>query len=373
MLVVLLVFFCGKANASDTAYVVDRIKVDVTAENAATAREKALAKAQKKAFQALAGRLLSEKEMLTFEMPDMQVLSSLVQDFEILEERLSHVRYVGTYRFRFRENAIRDFFSNRGIAHTDVSSKPVLILPFYQKGSRNLLWSENNPWLEAWKTAGGTRGLVPVAVPIGDLQDITDINEDKALEADWEGVDDMRKRYGAGEVMILLAVPQTDSSTGRINALHVDIYTLSENRAEYANSMEIRHRGSESNGELFARAALSVKDKLQRLWKSMTIVDPGETNEITVRVGFSGLDEWVETKSALDRIKMLDGYTIESLNPEEAYINIKFKGDETRLRLALSQKNLVLSQPQVSFNQTGFVSRRRSNPLIYELFLESSQ
>lgn len=370
--IVLLIFFCRTACAADSAYTIERIQVDVTAENAAAAREEAFALAQVRAFDALADRLLSEDERAGFERPDTEIISSLVQDFEILEEQLSHVRYIGTYRFRFREKAVSDFFSNRGVAHTDVSSRPVLVIPFYQTGQRNILWSGDNPWLRAWQNSSERRGLVPVVVPIGDLQDITDVNEDKALASDWSRTGNMGSRYGAGEVMILLAVPEYDQA-GNILKLRVDVYTIEDGLPEYASSLDVSRRSGETADGLFLRATSTVKDKLQKLWKNMTIVDPSQTSEITVRVRFNDIREWIAVKSALDGVKMLDELSVESLNPHEAYLHIKFRGDEGRLRLALSQKELQLSRPRISFDQTNRHSHGLKSPLVYDILLSKDR
>ncbi len=371
ILVVLLAIFCGQAMAADSAYTVDRIKVDVTADNAAEAREQAFNKAQVKAFGILAGRLLSSGERAGFEMPPPDTISSLIQDYEILDEQLSQVRYVGTYRFRFRERAVGDFFSNKGVAHTDDSSKPVLVIPFYQRGSRNLLWSDNNPWLSAWRRNSSRRGLVPVVVPIGDLEDITEISEEKALASDWSKADQMRRRYGAGEIIVLLAVPAWNQN-GQITGLRVDFYTLEDSHPGYASNINIERKTGERRQELFNRATREVKERLQQIWKDMTIVDPRQTNEIMVRVRFGNVGEWVATKSALDGIKMLDELKVQSLTSSEAFLNIKFRGDESRLRLALSQKDLTLSKPQIRFKQNGWSGRRQLSPLIYDLKMEDS-
>ncbi|MBU0859343.1 MAG: DUF2066 domain-containing protein, partial [Alphaproteobacteria bacterium] len=158
------------AAAQDPLYTIEGIKVDITAASAAAAREEAFIKAEQDAFAALAQRLLSEAELATFVPPDADTISNMVQDFELTEERLSTVRYMGTYTFRFKDSDVQKFFSVKGTAYTDVSSRPVLVLPFYQWGSRMVLWEGDNPWLNAWSRTTTQRALVPVAVPIGDAQ-----------------------------------------------------------------------------------------------------------------------------------------------------------------------------------------------------------
>lgn len=369
LIVLLSILFAGTAIAADQAYTVDQVKADATADNAADARERAFEQAQTTAFQILTGRLLSLDRIADFEMPPIEIISTLVQDFEILDEQLSRVRYIGTYRFRFKERAVSDFLSGKGLAHADVSSKPVLVLPFYQYNSRNILWAENNKWLSAWKYNSGRKGLVPVIVPIGDLQDLTDMNEEKAKTSDWSKLASMKDRYGAGEVMVLLAIPQI-TPQGQISALRIDIYTFESGQPEYANGLNIQKLPGENEVSMFSRTAGEVKEKLQQLWKDMTIADPRQTNEITVLIHYNNMEEWVNTKSALDGIKMFDELDVISLTPLEASLKIKFRGDESRLRLALSQKDLILSKPRISFSEKK-KDRLGFSPLTYEITLKS--
>ncbi len=176
-----LFLFSGIGHAEDPLFTVDNVKVDVTAESAVAARTQAFEKAQQEAFKVLAERLLPEEEAKTFEPPAVTTISPMVKDFEITGEQLSRVQYIGTYTFRFKDQAIRSFFSNKNVSFSDVRSKPVLILPFYQTGTKVMLWGDTNPWLGAWGRTNTRQGLVPVQVPIGDISDVGDVGDTQAL------------------------------------------------------------------------------------------------------------------------------------------------------------------------------------------------
>ena len=117
---------------TNPAYTVEGVEVDVTAENAVKAREKAMDEGQVKAYRMLAERFLGEEAMKTFKDPDPVTVSSLVQDFEVTKEQLSSKRYKGTYTVRFRPNAMKMQMASKGISYSDAPKKPVLVLPFYQ-------------------------------------------------------------------------------------------------------------------------------------------------------------------------------------------------------------------------------------------------
>ena len=82
-------------------YVVSGVPVDVTAADAATARDQAIVEGQRKAFSMLMEQLVGAETAATIQTPTDSQLSGMVQDFEVESERLSSVRYIGVMTYRF--------------------------------------------------------------------------------------------------------------------------------------------------------------------------------------------------------------------------------------------------------------------------------
>lgn len=363
--------------AQDSVFTIQGIEVDITADNAATARDQALTKAQQTAFQRLAERLLPEGNAEGFTPPETAVISSMINDFEITEEKLSSVRYIGTYTFRFNGDAVRNYMSGGGYAYTDVGSKPVMVLPFYQWGSKTILWDENNPWLTTWQEKVPAQGLVPLIVPIGDAQDVSDINDNEALTYNPSHLERMADRYGAGDTIIALAAPSwTNGNTTQTapDVLNIMLYRTTDMGPQYTDNIKVTTKNDDTQNSLFGRAAKKVRTLLQSDWKSRTMVSPEHDNSLRARISFSSMMEWAETQKALRRVQGIKNVKLLSLTPAEAQIELNFQGDERRLRLALAQRDITLSTPQINFNdfyqrvnQTAHNSY--GSPLTYDLYL----
>src|SRR5215470_11495116 len=91
---------CRTAQAA-APYVVSGVPVDVTAADAATARDQAIVEGQRKAFSMLMEQLVGAETAATIQTPSDSQLSAMVQDFEVESERLSSVRYIGVMTYRF--------------------------------------------------------------------------------------------------------------------------------------------------------------------------------------------------------------------------------------------------------------------------------
>lgn len=331
----------GGARAADV-FTVSGVEVDVTAENAVAAREKAFAEARGEAFRALAERLLGEGEMAHYTPPDQAVISGMIQDFEITSERLSAVRYIATYTFRFDGAAVRNHFNMRGRVYSDVASRPVLVLPFYRLGAGegSVLWRGENPWLQAWArmTPQGAGALVPLSVPLGDIRDVADIGDDEALAYNTYNLTNMLHRYNAGEAAILIATPGE-------GGLQVMVYRTDRAVPEFVRTLNVSMQADDDDAALYDRAVLAVRDALQTDWKAQTAIDPAQSAmpaTMNVRATFNTMQQWVETRQALRRVQGVEDMRITSVTPREAQIELVFSGDENRLRLALAQAELML-------------------------------
>ncbi len=385
----IMLFFFAFAMAAETAsaasessaFTIQNVKVDVTAKSAAVAREQAFGEAQQVAFQKLTERLLSEEEASFFQMPGLEVISTMIQDFEITEEQLSSVRYVGVYTFRFKNDAVRNYLSNYGLSYSDVRGKPVLLLPYYQQDSHPLLWGENNPWMTAWSRSESYQGLLPVMVPIGDLQDVSGIGNNDALTYDKDAMRKMLARYGAGEAVIVLAIPgwyDGSSVTGAPDELSVIIYRTDRNVPEFANSLKIIAKDDAANdvsgSQLFDQAVKQVRQTLQRDWKSRTLVDSMQNHSLKVRVRFKTMNEWMETQTKLNRVQGVQNINLLSLTPRESHVELIFRGTEQRLRLTLAQADMTLTTPHINFADFYTQAPRntpnnQTSPLVYDLYL----
>lgn len=362
------------AQAQNPVFTIEGVSVDVTAGNALEAKSKAFEQAQVDAFEIMAERMLSEGAAAKIQTPDLSTISMMIKDFEVTKEQLSAVRYVGTYTFRFDDNAVRRHFSVSGVEYSDVQKNdPVLILPFYQKGDEAIIWSHNNLWMKAWNSAPNLNGLVPVILPLGDLADVGDIGENQALNYSEDRLDNMLRRYGASEAVLAIAIPDPGFENANLlsdqvsGSLTIHLYRTDRHGPEYVQEIRVPGGGG-TLGTLLQTSVRKVHTELQRDWKSKTMVKPKNNNRLQVRVNFNNLQQWNDTKRALNRVIGVNDIVLKKLSPKNALVDILFEGEEQRLRLALEQANITLAAPRIDAAAVQN-SQSRLRPLVYELYL----
>ena len=378
LLITMIMIACGSgysaATAASSLFTVENVQVDVTAANALEARQQAFEEAQFLAFEELTKRMLSAPQPADYRNLPVQTISSLVQDYEVKDEKLSAKRYIGTYTFRFRDNAVRKYFSGKNQQYTDIPSRPILVLPFLDTVSGPQLW-DSNPWMDAWASnANLANGLVPLVVPVGDVSDVSDIGEDEALTYSPRNLASLVDRYGASEAVIAIAQKE---GTG----LSVQLYRTDRARPEYVHQILERALPNQSEPQLYARAVTKVKDALRQDWKKKTVVDTSQVSVIQAHMSFASLQEWTGYQRSLSRARGVKNIELKALSPRDAYIEIQYEGTLDRLRLALQQADLLLEQPRVQnasgntglnadYSQgllEGYFGQKGSAAAIYEL------
>ena len=367
------------AGAADDLYKVEGVVVDVTAASALAARDQAFEKAQVDAFTVLAGRMLPESALESFKAPDSATVSAMVEDYEVTAEKLSSVRYIGTYTISFRPAAVERYLNVQGQSYTNVVSAPLVILPFYQVSGKNFLWSPYNIWMRAWNRAPASGVPVPVIVPIGDLEDVSDIGDDDVFGYNPDKLAALLKRYDAGDAVLAVAMPDGnllksgEGDPAANGAVTVSLYRTDRGSPEHVREMVVQGQPGDTMGKLLDRAVIETQNALKQNWKDKTVVAassqtapvavPGG-NALVARVKINSLEEWAAVQKALGRVGAITGVQLKSLSPREALVELSFRGDEEMLRSALAQSGMALGFPQ--YAGPGNPS---ANRLVYDLSL----
>lgn len=392
LLMAFLAIFPARANASGPVYTVNDVKVDILAESAVKARDKAFGEAQKAAFLKLASRFRSAEEVKTLTPPDARTLAGMVQDFELVSEQLSTRRYLGTYTFRFKTTPVNRYFGTPPLYEapetTRIQRAGLVVLPFFRQGaSAPVLWdASRNPWLQAWqKTA--LDGNPALLLPLGDMSDMMDVKDTQLSSNNQAGIRRMLARYEARDAVIVLA--RFDSSVR--NPLSVEIYRTDRPRLDMLKRLEIENGTSRTLGQLMAKAIAEVRQELEGNWKLETIVqdspvaiapepqtpqvvvdrqvlERAETvkearqtgGTLTAQVRFATMTEWLSMRRALNAVPSLGAVKIVALKSNEATVALTY-GDWASLSRELVANGLFLQSNGVG----GYFLSNRPSSAIY--------
>lgn len=310
-------------------WTVSNIPVDATGVSPSAAKEAALAQGRKKAWAEVFKRITPSNEWSRLPPLTDQELEPMVKSFDISGEKHSSTRYLATVTYVFNPSSVRSALRRTGTQFSESTAKPVLVVPL-----NGTAWAPDSPWGRAWAQQARRGRLVPVAVPVGDVQDMTALATISSA-ADWPIVKNLADRYGASAVMVASA---SKSGAG----LQVNM-TVIKPEGRNQRSGSFAPQGAEDEGALALRAAGSVADGLQEDWKRTTSVDYGQQSSLSVVVPFRTLAEWVSIRRHLEGTKLIQLVAIEEVNMGQARVRLDYVGKVDQLQTALSQTNLFLA------------------------------
>ncbi|NQU57724.1 MAG: DUF2066 domain-containing protein [Rhodospirillales bacterium] len=349
----------GGATAATTpdVFEVSSIRVDVTAETASGAKDKALSEGHELAFRRLLERLTQRAHHDQLPTPSAADIESYVSDFSIAQEKSSTTRYLATLNFRFKREEIRNLLTDHGIRFAETSSKPVLVLAVYEEAGAVYLWDTPNPWREAWEASPPTDGLVPMVLPLGDLTDIAAIGAEQAARGDMQRLMAIGERYGTDDVLVAHGVRGID--TRGTPMLEVTISRYGSPGGEQTLVRTFTSQNEEPAEIMLVRAVAEIAVEIEDGWKRDNQLQFEKPAILAVRVPISGLGEWISVRDRLSGVALIRRTDVVLLSRSEVRANLHFIGNDDQLTVALAQADLTLSRNK---NEDWMLRSQRKTP-----------
>lgn len=334
VLVVLSVWMMPARAADDATFTVSNVHEDVTAKSALAARDQAVAKGERDAFDTLMTRLApGTPPTVTPAMMD-----DLVAGFEVANEKTSPVRYIADFTFHFNPAAVRKLLQNAGTTYAEPAN-PVVVLPVLKTGTRAVLWDDPNPWRDAWANHPDNQGPLPVVVPVGGLTDVSLIDAPKALAGDPAAIKAMSARYQNDDVVVAAArlagtPPRLDITAAR--------YSAASPATPQTAIVSVAGKPGESEQDLMARAVTATIGQLAQNWQAANTINSNESGTLTATVPASSLQDWVAVRDRLRSVSAVHGLDLVAIDSSDVKVAIHYVGTQDQLRGVLAQRGLTL-------------------------------
>lgn len=326
----------GSAAAQSEVFTISGVSVDARGGTTTEARSKGLRDGQIEALNRLYRRLVPRAYQ-----SDLPVLSDreaidLVRNFSVSNERTTSGRYLADLTATFRPDSVRSVLRFAGVPFAETVSKPVAIVPMYQESivSQPVIWTDSNPWLDAWVQLPVAMGLVPRQLPFGDLEDLSLLRAEDAAARDVDRLTTWAARYGADDVVVASA-----SLLGGLGAESVRV-TLFFTRTGVETSLDVPATGGQTWAQLFSAAASQAWTLIEDEWKRENMLQFDVTGQITALVPLKSLEDWLTVRARLDNVPLIDRHELQAITRDRAQVTLYYLGDEDQLKLAMAQSDL---------------------------------
>jgi hypothetical protein len=332
-------------------FAVGGVDVDVTDKDAATAKNRAIIEAQIKGFRLLAARLAGDEAAAQFEKLTPKDVGRMLRSLSIEEERTGPGRYIAKFTVRFLPNKVRVLFSEYNLPIVEEQSPPIVVVPVWKTAEGAVLW-EDNPWKEAWVNLKAEQAIVPVIVPLGDLEDTQALTAEDALAGNQPKLESLMLRYEAKAILVAVA---EESPDGGIRAVMLGDSPLGKMTFDKIYKAEDGTVGSSLAlaAQRFhavmldkwrvTRARLAAEERARREAERQAALG-SQQQYVAVSVPFASVIEWNSIRSRLMGTPGVVRVDVASIAASGAVVKLAYAADLPELQTSLAGRGLQLNQ-----------------------------
>lgn len=327
-------------------YTVTGVEVDVTAQDAAKARVKAIEEAQIKAFGVLATRLGGESGGAIMATLPPAEIGRLMASLSVEDERSAPGRYIGKLSITFLPEKVRAAFLAKGVGLPEKRVEPILLIPVWlPKGAEPVIW-DDNPWRRAVVKLDLAGGRVPFRLALGDTDDWAAFST--PAEATAQAVAPLLTRYQAAAAVLMVA--EQDA-----NGIHVHL-------AAFPGLAGLAFDKTYPPGEAsLAQAAGEVADAIAQSWNpdapatplaAVVPTPPAEaatpaapalpSQSLEAMLVFTSPEGLATTRKNLLTAPGVQGMDLVQVMVGGGLVQVKYTGSMQELQLALGSRGLEL-------------------------------
>ncbi|MFN0194363.1 MAG: DUF2066 domain-containing protein [Aestuariivirga sp.] len=345
-----LIWFAASAVAhaagpvETNVFAVQGVAVDETDKDAVSARNKALVSVQVKALNMLANRLASPEVAAEIAKMEEKDVVRLLRSLSIEEESTAPGRFIGKFTVRFQPAAMRRLFGKYGVSVIEDQAEPMLVLPIWKSPEGAQLW-EDNPWKKAWIGLNAQQAIVPLIVPIGDLEDTEIITAQDVLNQDAVKIEALRRRYDVKTILVATAEP---SPEGGVRATMSGESQLG--RIVFDKTYQAEDGTIDASAALAAERFHGVMTEKYKQIRSKQIAAARAEKEaqtsraLPVAVPFSSPSEWNAIRARILSAPGVLGVDVSTLGGNGAVIQLIFTGPVESMQVSLQRTGLNLGQ-----------------------------
>ncbi len=338
----------GEASAqprADKAYTIANYPVEAQAEDAVTAKDRALAEGQQAAFRSLLKRLVPVTAYNRLKSLRKVKAADLVEGVSVRSERNSTTQYIASLDFAFSPQAVRTLLRREGIAFIDQQAAQTVVVPIVMAAQAAEPESAANSklWLDTWSGLDLEHALTPVrlgspkaAPPANTMQ--------RLIAGDQAGIAPLAAEFRSDFTVAVIAEPDLPN-----NRLHIWL------SGEDASGPILLKRSYRLSGgdltytmELAAVVGLGI---LEGRWKAQALRNRGGNASLSqtaaafeLTVEFRSRVQWEEMRNRLERIQGVEEVDVVSLTTRSATLALRFPGGPEQLVDAVEAQGMDLSR-----------------------------
>ena len=336
-------------------YDVSGIAVNVEAENAVRAKERALTDAVLQAFPKLIEKIgLDDKFVVQIDMPKTpeeaqqssqetvgegvpseevlpevievpengvvitpDEISALVAGVSVANEKNTPVRYMADVTVRFKPKEINAYLTERGVPFLDKEPPKMVIIPIVRENGMALVFEEESPLFLSLKQTPPETNLHTFTIPDGDEFDKASITPEVLNGTDYTALDTLRAKYRA-KMALIVDITKTN------NVYTVKTIGYPSNPSAGSDIAFAVSSRATNIPAVMTHIMKKTADYLVRQLKAYHLNHDAAGGKITAVFNVSSLSEWHAIEKRLKAFNFVDKTDVKVLYKNSVFTELTF-------------------------------------------------
>jgi hypothetical protein len=324
----------------EKVYTIANYPIDATAENAVTAKERAMADGQQAAFRSLLKRLVPVTAYGRLKgLRDIKA-GDMLEGFGIRSERNSTTQYIASLDFTFSAQAVRTLLRREGIPFVESQASQTVVVPLLRtvQGVEPATSADSRQWSDSWTGLDLAHALTPVRVgtprtlPSGDAVK-------RLLAGDMGAIAALATQFRSDYTLVALAEPEPAAKR-----LHV---WLAGSDASGPILLKRSYRLSGDTAYTMELAAVIGLGIMEGRWKARSgggTVMPDSAEALELTVEFRSRAQWEEMRTRLERIPGVADVDVRALSTRNASLGLRYPGGILHLAPEVEAQGMIMTQ-----------------------------
>ena len=321
---ILLFATFSKTYSEENTFVVDNIKVQ-GAVDLNFSRDKYINKAFIDSFETLKSRILLSSDLNKIKSIKLSKIKTLIESFQINEESYRDNIYNANFKVFYNNNRTKKFLREKNISFSQPKNISAVFYPifFVEDSMQNF---DENYFYNQWSKIKIKNEVINYILPIEDLEDILKIKEMKD-NIENLNVDNLVNKYDIKNYVFALM----DYQKGKLN-IYLNT-NFNNNKMAKNVTYNIENINKKSNLEPVLK---DLKIKITDIWKLENIINFSLPLNLIIKFEHKNIKNLDDLKRALNKVSIIDSYSLQELDIDNSYFKIKYYGDPKRLKKELS-------------------------------------
>jgi hypothetical protein len=246
---------------------------------------------------------------------------------------------------------VREQFAHHGIEIVEDQSPPMVILPIWKGPDGPQVW-EDNLWRKAWLDLKAEQAIVPLIVPLGDLEDTSAITPEEALALDPIRLESLMIRYGAKAILVAIAEPAADGGIHAVmtgesplgKVIFDKVYTADDKTLESSAALAAKRFHLVMLDKWRSVRLKLVAEERARAEAERQAAAAWTSQSLPVAVPFSGIYQWNGIRARLLGVPGVIGVDISTIADNGAVIRLAYVDSLQNLQDSLNGRGMKLVQ-----------------------------